>query len=279
MSTPVSSRRKSILTIRDLKGSKPVVVLTAYTAPIARLLDEHVDILLVGDSLGMVLYGMESTLPVTLDMMIAHGDAVVRSSRSAMVVVDMPFGSYQGSKETAFNACARVLKETGCQAVKIEGGAEIAETIAFITARGIPVVGHVALMPQYVNAMGGYRYQGRTAAERKKIMNDALAVEKTGAFAIVLEGIEENLAREITEKLSITTIGIGASPQCDGQVLVTEDMLGLTDMRPKFVKEYADLGKAVSKAVANYADEVRKRTFPELTHCFSQKVDLLKRKP
>jgi 3-methyl-2-oxobutanoate hydroxymethyltransferase len=271
MSTPVSIRRKTIPEIKSLKSKQPVVVLTAYTAPVARLLDEHVDILLVGDSLAMVLYGMESTLPVSLDIMIAHGAAVVRSSRAACVVVDMPFGSYQGSKETAFNACVRVIKETGCQAVKIEGGAEMAETIAFIAERGIPVMGHVALMPQHFNSMGGYRYQGRTPAERKKIMQDALAVEAAGAFAVVLEGTEEKLAREITQKLSIPTIGIGASPECDGQVLVTEDMLGLTPVSPKFVKKYADLAPAISKAVKNYAQEVRKRDFPTLSYCFINK--------
>lgn len=266
-----SAKRNTIVDIQKLKGVTPVVVLTAYTAPIARLLDEHVDVLLVGDSVGMVLYGMESTLPVTLDMMIAHGRAVVKSSKSAYVVVDMPFGSYQGSLETAFNACARVIKETGCQAVKIEGGAEMAETIAFLTKRAIPVMAHVALMPQHVNTMGGYRYQGRTPKERKKIMDDAIAAEKAGAFAIVLEGIEESLAREITAKLSIPTIGIGASPQCDGQVLVIDDMLGLSEYAPSFVKQYADAGTMISKAVAQYADDVRKRKFPTLTHCFTKK--------
>jgi len=271
MSKHVSSRRKTILDIQKLKGATPVVVLTAYTAPMARLLDEHVDILLVGDSLGMVLYGMESTLPVSLDIMIAHGRAVVKASKSAAVVVDMPFGSYQGSKEVAFNACARVIKETGCQAVKIEGGAEMAETIKFLTERGIPVMGHIALMPQHVNTLGGYRHQGRTEEERKKLMKDALAIEKAGAFSMVIECAEESLAREITGKVSMCTIGIGASPKCDGQVLVTEDMLGLTDVAPKFVKQYANVGAAVSKAAAQYASEVRARKFPTLGHCFSKK--------
>jgi 3-methyl-2-oxobutanoate hydroxymethyltransferase len=271
MSKHISSRRKTIIDIQNLKGVKPAVVLTAYTAPMARLLDEHVDILLVGDSLGMVLYGMESTLPVSLDIMVAHGKAVVKASGSALVVVDMPFGSYQGAHETAFNSAVRVIKETGCQGVKIEGGVEMADTIAFLTRRAIPVMSHVALMPQHVNAMGGYRYQGRTPKERQKIMKDALAVQEAGAFAIVLEGVEESFAREITEKLSIPTIGIGASPKCDGQVLVTEDMLGLTDKAPSFVKQYADIGAMVSKAVTQYADEVRKHKFPTLTHCFSKK--------
>ncbi len=271
MSTPILSRRKTIVDIGKAKGTTPVVALTAYTAPVARLLDEHVDMLLVGDSLGMVLYGMESTLPVTLELMIAHGSAVVRASKSACVVVDMPFGSYQGSREAAFNACARIIKETGCQAVKIEGGTEMAETIAFVTNRGIPVVGHVALMPQHVHMMGGYRYQGRTPKERKKILEDAVAVQEAGAFAVVLEGVEESLARQITAKLTIATIGIGASPECDGQVLVTEDLLGLTESAPSFVKQYANLGAAVSQAVEEYAAEVRKRKFPAAMHCFFKK--------
>jgi 3-methyl-2-oxobutanoate hydroxymethyltransferase len=264
-------RRNTILDIQNLKGAKPVVALTAYTAPIARLLDEHVDILLVGDSIGMVLYGMESTLPVSLDIMIAHGKAVVRSSKSALVAVDMPFGSYQGSTESAFDACVQVIKETGCQAVKIEGGAEMADTIAFLTQRGIPVMAHIALMPQHVNMMGGYRYQGRNSKERKKILDDATAVEKAGVFSVVLEGIEESLAREVTAKLSVPTIGIGASPKCDGQVLVIDDMLGLTENAPSFVKHYANLSTEISKAVAQYADDVRKGRFPTLMHCFTKK--------
>jgi 3-methyl-2-oxobutanoate hydroxymethyltransferase len=265
-------RRKTIRDLKSHKGETPLVVLTAYTAPMARLLDKHCDCFIVGDSLGMVLYGMESTLPVTLEMMIAHGAAVVRASRQALVTVDMPFGSYQGSLKTAFDSCARVLKDTGAQAVKIEGGAEMAETIAFLVARGIPVMGHVALMPQHVHALGGYRYQGRDAAERRKILADALAVEKAGAFAVVLEGVEESLAREITSKLAIPTIGIGASPACDGQVLVTEDMLGLTERPPGFVKQYADAAALVEEAAQAYAKEVRARKFPTLTHCFVKKA-------
>ena len=264
-------KRKTVVDIRELKGQTPIVALTAYTAPIAKLLDDHVDILLVGDSLGMVLYGLDSTLPVTLEMMILHGAAVVRSSRIGCVVVDMPFGSYQSSPAAAYDACARVTKETGCQAVKIEGGIEMAETIAFLTARGIPVMAHVALMPQHVNTMGGYRYRGRTKEERRDILNDALSVQKSGAFAVVLEGIEESLAREITKKLAIPTIGIGASPQCDGQVLVVDDMLGFTSMPPRFVKRYADAAKMVSEAVSAYAKEVRARKFPALNHCFLKK--------
>lgn len=263
-------RRKTIVDIRAQKSSIPIVALTAYTAPAARLLDPHVDILLVGDSLGMVLYGMESTLPVTLDMMIAHGAAVVKSSAHACVVVDMPFGSYQGSKETAFNACARVMKETLCQAIKLEGGEAMSDTIAFLTQRAVPVMAHVGLMPQHVHTMGGYKNQGRGKEQRKQILKDALAVQNAGAFAVVLEGVEETLAREITQELSIPTIGIGASPACDGQVLVNEDMLGLTASQPKFVKRYADLGFAVSEAVSVYAKDVRARKFPTIDHCFTK---------
>jgi 3-methyl-2-oxobutanoate hydroxymethyltransferase len=271
-SSPLSvPRRKTIIDIKGCKNSTPIVALTAYTAPIARLLDSHVDILLVGDSLGMVLYGMESTLPVSLDLMIAHGNAVVKASKEACVIIDMPFGSYQGSHEAAFNAAVKVIKKTGCQGIKLEGGAEMADTIAFLTERAIPVMAHIALMPQHVHALGGYRYQGRTKAERQKLLKDAVAIEKAGAFAVVLEGIEESLAREITAKLSIPTIGIGASPECDGQVLVTEDLLGLTPIQPRFVKRYADAGTLITNAVTAYAKEVKARKFPMLSHCFTKK--------
>ena len=274
MTTPPPAsivKRKTIRDLRALKGKTPLVALTAYTAPMARLLDPHCDLFIVGDSLGMVLYGFDSTLPVTLDMMIAHGAAVVRSSAQALVVVDMPFGSYQGSPQAAFHAAARIFKETGAQAVKVEGGAEMAETIAFLAARGIAVMGHVALMPQHVHTLGGYRYQGREPEERARITDDALAVEKAGAFAVVLEGIEESLARELTGKLAIPTIGIGASPACDGQVLVTDDILGLTQAQPSFVKRYADAASLIGEAAAHYASEVRARTFPTLRHCFVKK--------
>jgi len=263
--------RKTIIDIKAAKNATPIVALTAYTAPITRLVDKFVDILLVGDSLGMVIYGMESTLPVSLGMMINHGLAVVKSSSHAFVVVDMPFGSYQESKEVAFNACAKVIKETGCQAVKIEGGSEMAETIDFLVKRAIPVIGHIALMPQFVNALGGYRYQGRNNEEREKIMQDALAVEKAGAFAIVLEGVEESLAREITTKLTIPTIGIGASAECDGQVLVIDDILGLTPKPPKFAKQFVDISKLISDAAESFASVVRSRKFPDETHCFFNK--------
>ena len=263
--------RKTVFDLRGLRGKTPAVVLTAYTAPMARLLDSHVDMLLVGDSLGMVLYGFDSTLPVTLDMMIVHGAAVVRSSCKACVVVDMPFASYQASPQEAFHACARVMKETGCQGVKLEGGREMAQTIAFLVARGIPVMGHVALTPQHVNVFGGYRYRGRTEEERTAILADAKAVAEAGAFAMVLEGVEESLAREITKEVNALTIGIGASVECDGQVLVTEDMLGLTPFQPKFVKPYAVLGEQVDAAVAKYASEVRAREFPTMAQCFLNK--------
>lgn len=264
------------LTIRDIakhKNATPLVVLTSYMPQMAKLCDAHVDILLVGDSLGMVHYGMESTLPVTLDMMIAHGAAVRHASQRALVVVDMPFGSYQKSPEAAFENCARVMKEARCDAVKLEGGALMAETISFLVVRGIPVMAHVGLQPQQVNAMGGYRYQGRTEEDASRIMDDAKAVEKAGAFCLVLEGIKETLAADITKALSIPTIGIGASNACDGQVLVAEDMLGLTASNyvPSFVKQYAKLGEEISRAVEQYASEVKARTFPSAEHTYGKK--------
>lgn len=260
------------LTIPDViarKGKVPLAVLTCYTAPMARLLDGQLDILLVGDSLGMVLYGMESTLPVTLDMMIRHGKAVASSCAQSLVVVDMPFGSYQASKEEAFKACAQVMAETGCQAVKLEGGREMADTIRFLVERGIPVMAHVGLMPQRVHTMGGYRYQGRSDAEAAIILEDALAVEEAGAFSVVLEGVREEVARHITGQLHIPTIGIGASPACDGQVLVIDDMLGMGGGRyPSFVKQYAHLSDAIGQAVQTYVEEVRNRTFPSAEYCY-----------
>lgn len=251
------------------KGKEPLVVLTAYTAPQARILDQHVDILLVGDSLGMVLYGMDSTLGVTTDLMIAHGAAVVRSSQKAMVVVDLPFGSYQASKEQAFLTASQILAQTGCNAVKLEGGQEMAETVEFLTKRGVPVMGHVGLKPQSVNAMGGYRTQGKNEAEVANILSDAKAIEQAGAFSIVIEGVVEEAARNITASLAIPTIGIGASPACDGQVLVTEDMLGLSgNYIPRFVKRYANLAQSTEEAVKEYAREVRARKFPDKDYCY-----------
>jgi 3-methyl-2-oxobutanoate hydroxymethyltransferase len=267
MSAQNEIRRATPVSIRQQKGREKIVVLTAYTAPQAKLLDEHVDVLMVGDSLGMVIYGMETTLPVTLEMMIAHGRAVVDASKRALVVVDMPFASYQASLEQAFTNCARVLRETHCGAVKMEGGMEMAETIAFLSERGVPVMAHVGLQPQHVRTLGSYKAQGRLAAERERIIEDALAVEAAGAFAVVLEGIEESLGNDITGRLSIPTIGIGASPTCDGQVLVVDDMLGLTEKPPRFVKKYTDLAKKISDAAAAYAKDVRAGAFPAPEHC------------
>ncbi|MEQ8392107.1 MAG: 3-methyl-2-oxobutanoate hydroxymethyltransferase [Thalassospira sp.] len=261
--------RMSVPQLRARKGAEPIVCLTAYTTPMAQRLDEHCDLLLVGDSLGMVVYGMESTLAVTVDMMVNHGKAVMRGSKNACVVVDLPFGSYQESKEQAFRTASHIIAETGCAAVKLEGGAEMAETIAFLNARGIPVMAHIGLMPQQVNTMGGFKSQGRGDEAAQKMITDAKAVAKAGAFCVVVEGTVETVARTITETIDVPTIGIGASVACDGQVLVTEDILGLfSDFTPKFVKRYADLGDAVSKAVGQYADEVRNRQFPADEHCF-----------
>lgn len=272
MSVQAVKRRLSPGSIEALKGERPIVSLTAYTTPIARLLDPHVDFMLVGDSLGMVLYGLDSTVSVTLDMMIAHGQAVMRGSEKACVVVDLPFGSYQASKEQAFNSAARILKETGCSAVKLEGGAEMAETVDFLTQRGIPVLGHVGLMPQLVNTIGGYRSLGRSEKEAAKIRRDAKAIDDAGAFAIVVEGTIEPLAREITETLRAPTIGIGASPACDGQILVTDDMLGIfSDFKPRFVKHFAELAPQMSAAFEAYANEVKARTFPGIEHTFQVK--------
>jgi 3-methyl-2-oxobutanoate hydroxymethyltransferase len=272
MSTTGHTKRITTAQIEAMKGSRPIVSLTAYTTPIARLLDPHCDLLLVGDSLGMVLYGMETTIGVTLDMMIAHGTGVMRGVNHACVVVDLPFGAYQESKEQAFRSAARILKETGCDGVKLEGGEEMAETIAFLTARGVPVFGHIGLMPQLINTAGGYRSVGRSEKEADKIRRDATAIADAGAFGIVVEGTVEPLAREITATIAIPTIGIGASSACDGQILVSDDMLGLfTDFKPRFVKHFAELAPLVSKAAEAYADEVRARSFPGPEHTFKLK--------
>lgn len=260
--------RMMIPEIHAAKGGRKLVVLTAYTAPMASLLDAHCDMLMVGDSLGMVVYGMDSTLPVTLDMMIAHGAAVVRGSSHACVVVDMPFGSYQASPEQAFMSAARILKETGAAAVKLEGGAELADTIRFLSERGIPVMGHIGLMPQHAHQMGGFKTQGKELASRNAIVKDARAVAEAGAFAVVIEGVVESLAAEITRAISIPTIGIGASPVCDGQVLVVDDMLGMFERSPRFVKRYANLREAISNAAAQYAGEVRSGKFPSEAQCY-----------
>ena len=254
--------------IRARKGSVPLVMLTAYTTPAARLVDAHCDIALVGDSVGMVLHGMGSTLGVTLDMMILHGRSVVKGCQRAMVVIDMPFGSYEESPEQAFRNAARLMAETGAPAVKLEGGQHMAETIGFLTRRGVPVMAHIGLTPQAVNTLGGYKVVGREA-EADQVMQDALAVQAAGAFAVVLEKVPMGLSGRITRTLEIPTIGIGAGPDCDGQVLVIDDMLGLfTEFRPKFVKRYADLGRQADAAIAAYAAEVRARAFPGDEHSF-----------
>jgi 3-methyl-2-oxobutanoate hydroxymethyltransferase len=248
--------------IRARKSGKPIVSLTSYHAHTARLLDRHCDFILVGDSLGMVMHGLESTVPVTLEMMILQGQAVMRGTKRALIVVDLPFGSYEASREQAFASAARVMKETGCGAIKLEGGTRMAETIAFLTQRGIPVMGHVGLTPQAINALGSFRAQGRREEEWAVIEADATAVSEAGAFAVVLEAMAEPLAVRITRSVATPTIGIGASAACDGQILVLEDMLGLSPRVPKFVKRYAELGGAIEDAVASYALEVRSRAFP-----------------
>lgn len=269
--TPAPMKRLTVPAIRKRKGGEPLVVLTAYTVRTAQILDAHCDILLVGDSLGQVVYGLPSTIPVTLDMMAAHGAAVVRGSYHSVVVIDMPFGSYEASPQVAFNNAARLLKESGAAAVKLEGGAVMAETIAFLSARGIPVMGHVGLTPQAVNQLGGYGARGRSEAERKKIIDDAKAVDEAGAFAMVIEGVVEPIAVEITKAVSCPTIGIGASAQCDGQVLVAEDMLGLFDRVPRFVKRYAEMADFIDAAAAAYAADVRSRAFPTPDQTYAPK--------
>lgn len=258
--------------IRSRKGGTPIVCLTAYTAPMARVLDEVVDLMLVGDSLGMVLYGMDSTLGVTLDMMIAHGQAVMRGSKRACVIVDMPFGTTQESPEAAFRNCARVMRETGCAGIKLEGGREMAETVRFLTQRGIPVMGHTGLKPQMVNMFGSYRARGRSDREAAAILDDSIAIAEAGAFAIVIEGVLEDLAQRITDRIEIPTIGIGASKFCDGQILVTEDMTGVfgNDV-PKFVQVFGDVAGETERAVHAYANAVRGREFPTERNVFRPK--------
>lgn len=269
MSVHAKAKKISVPDIKARKGGVPIVCLTAYTSLTAVLLDDNVDLLLVGDSLGMVLYGMESTLGVTLDMMIAHGQAVMRGAKWACVIVDLPFGSYQESPESAFRNAARVMKEVGCAGIKLEGGVEMAATIRFLADRGIPVLGHVGLLPQSVNTAGGFRSLGREEKEAAAIMEDAKAVAEAGAFAMVIEGTVEPVARAITAEVPIPTIGIGASPACDGQILVTEDLVGLfSGFKPRFVKRYAELGEGIAQAAKAYADDVRAGRFPGLEHCF-----------
>ncbi|WP_339348229.1 3-methyl-2-oxobutanoate hydroxymethyltransferase [uncultured Sphingomonas sp.] len=267
---PVSApmKRLTVPAVRDRKAKiaagagDPLVMLTAYTVRMAQLMDPHCDLLLVGDSLGQVIYGLPSTVPVTLEMMAAHAAAVVRGSYHAVVVVDMPFGSYEGSPQQAFDSAAYLMKQSGAAAVKLEGGVAMAPTVAFLSERGIPVMGHVGLTPQAVNALGGYGARGRSQAEADKIVGDARAVAEAGAFAVVIEGVVEPIAIEITKAVTVPTIGIGASAQCDGQVLVAEDMLGLFERVPRFVKRYGDMAAFVAERAEAYAAEVRSRAFP-----------------
>jgi len=265
-------RRLTVPEIRARKGGEPIVCLTAYTAPIAEILDKHCDVLLVGDSLGMVVHGMPNTVGVTVDMMILHGQAVMRAAERALVVIDMPFGSYEASPETAYANAARILKETGAQAVKVEAGPTVAATVKFLTERGIPVMSHVGLLPQAVNVDGKFRAKGRTPAEREAVLAAARASDEAGAFAIVIEGVDETLAPEITAAVQAPTIGIGASSQCDGQVLVVDDLLGLFDWTPKFVRRYADLKGDIDRAVSGYAADVRARRFPAAAETYALKV-------
>ncbi len=264
--TPAPMRRLTVPLIRKRKQggvtAEPIVMLTAYTARQAQLLDPHCDILLIGDSLGQVIYGLPSSIPVTLEMMANHAAAVVRGSYHALVVVDMPFGSYEASPQKAFESAAWLLKESGAAAVKLEGGQAMAETVAFLSQRGIPVMGHVGLTPQAVNVLGGYMARGRSDAEAEKIVSDAKALDEAGAFAVVVEGVVEPIAIAVTKAVSCPVIGIGASAQCDGQVLVTEDMLGMFERVPRFVKRYAEISDLISETAAKYAEEVRARTFP-----------------
>lgn len=272
MSVHTTQVRVSVPTLIACKGKQKIAALTAYIAPVARMLDEHLDMILVGDSTAMVGYAMPDTLSITVDMMAAHAAAVVRATQHACIVVDMPFGSYQESPQQAFANASRMLAASGAQAVKLEGGHVMAETTRFLVERGVPVLAHVGLMPQYVNTMGGYKAQGMTDAAAQRVLEDAVAHAQAGAWGVVLEGVAESLGRRITESIAIPTIGIGASPACDGQVLVTEDILGLTNGNiPKFAKPYADVGALISQAAAQYAAEVRDGTFPTLDQCFGVK--------
>jgi len=266
-------RRITTPEIQARKGGEPIVCLTAYTTPVAQILDAHCDILLVGDSVGMVVHGLPNTVGVTLEMMIMHGQAVMRGAQRALVVVDMPFGAYEASPETAFANAVRLLKETGAQAVKVEAGPQIAATIRYLVDRGVPVMGHVGLRPQAVNLDGKFRAKGRTIEERERVLAEARAADEAGAFAIVVEGVDEALAPEITAAVSAPTIGIGASAQCDGQILVTDDMLGLFDWTPKFVRRYGDVKAAIDKAVGEYAADVRNRRFPAAAETYTLRVN------
>jgi 3-methyl-2-oxobutanoate hydroxymethyltransferase len=267
-----TGRRISAPDITARKGRTPIVCLTAYTTPVAEVLDPHCDLLLVGDSVGMVMHGLPNTVGVTMEMMILHGQAVMRGSRRAMVVVDMPFGSYEAAPETAYANAVRLMKETGAQAVKVESGPTVAGAVAYLVQRGIPVMGHIGLRPQAVMTNGAFKAKGRDQRERDLVMIEARATAEAGAFCMVIEGVAESLAREITEAVDIPTIGIGGSAACDGQVLVVDDMLGLFDWTPKFVRRYADLRGEIDRAVAAYADDVRHRRFPGAAETYFTKA-------
>ncbi|HHY02090.1 MAG TPA: 3-methyl-2-oxobutanoate hydroxymethyltransferase [Paracoccus sp.] len=270
--TPDRKPRLTAADIRARKGAEPVVCLTAYTTPVAELVDSHCDLVLVGDSVGMVLHGLDSTLGVTMDMMVLHGQAVARGLSRACMVVDLPFGAFEEGPQQAFRNAARLMAETGCQAVKLEGGRHIADTVRFLVERGIPVMAHVGLTPQSVNTLGGYKVQGR-GPEGEQVLADAVAVAEAGAFAVVLEKLPAELGARISREIAVPTIGIGAGPDCDGQVLVIDDMLGMfTAFRPKFVKRYAELGQDADQAIAAYAAEVRARSFPGPEHSFAAEV-------
>jgi 3-methyl-2-oxobutanoate hydroxymethyltransferase len=271
MSLQKEVRRVTAPDIQARKNGEPIVALTSYHAHTAGLLDKYVDVILVGDSLGMVMHGLETTVPVTLDMMILQGRAVMRGSKQALVVVDMPFGSYEESPQQAFRNAARVLKETHCGAIKLEGGALMAETIRFLTERGVPVMAHIGMTPQSINTLGSFRARGRDESEWDKFLDDARAVADAGAFSVVIEAVAEPLAKRITEEIAIPTIGIGASPACDGQILVLEDMLGLSQRVPKFVKRYGELAGQIEASIRNYAKEVRARKFPAVEHTYPLK--------
>ncbi len=271
MSIHFKHRRMMAPDITARKGGDPIVALTSYHAHTAAIADNHCDFLLVGDSLGMVMHGYESTVPVPLDLMIMHGRAVVRGSKRSLVVIDMPFGTYEESPPVAFRNAARVMKETDCGAVKLEGGRRMAETVRYLVDRGIPVMAHIGLTPQSVNVLGGFKTQGQSVDQWAAIEEDARLVSEAGAFAVVLEAMAAPLAERITQAIPIPTIGIGASPGCDGQILVMEDMLGLSPNVPKFVKLFGAIGGAIDSAIGAYAAEVRARTFPAPEHTYSVK--------
>ena len=275
MSAQAPIRRMTVPQIVERKGGEPIVCLTAYDAPTAAILDDHCDLILVGDSVGMVVHGFNTTVGVTLDMMILHGQAVMRGSRKALVVVDLPFGSYEDSPIQAFKSASRVMMETGCQAVKIESGSYAAETISYLTERGIPVMSHVGLRPQSMNVLGGFKARGRTKQVADEIVANAIAADKAGSFAVVVEGTSVEIADKVTRAVDIPTIGIGASANCDGQILVTPDMMGQFDRVPKFVKKFGDMKGLIETSAADYAASVKDRSFPgdENTYKFTKKTN------